>query len=301
MTHKDIVFHNLHDLFKMIDKTGDHQKSNNDFFMIRESHDLDEHSYKYPFRTDNCAIMLITEGEGNMQINLEEIHIKKDDIVIFTPNSIVHPASEGSHVKAKGIVFNDSFVQKNIRHMHYINEVIFFSERNTPILHPDLNERETIRFLLDKISLADEQENYYSKDIINHYFNALLLELMVIYRYNDRRMIDPKTSRKKDLINQFLVLLSEHSKKERAVEFYAEKLFVTPSYLTRIIKEASGESTRTIITNSVIIEARDLLLNSNLSITQIAEELHFSDQSFFGKFFKKKMKMFPKMFRVKHK
>ncbi|GEJ43586.1 MULTISPECIES: AraC family transcriptional regulator [unclassified Chryseobacterium] len=301
MTHKDIVFHNLHDLFKMIDKNGDFQKNNNDFFIIRESHDLDENSYKYPFRTDNCAIMLVVEGEGKIQINLEEIIVKKDDIVIFTPNSIIHPAHKDSYIRARGIVFSDSFVQKNIRHMHYINEVIFFSERNTPILHPGINERETIRFLLDKISLADEQENYYSKDIINHYFNALLLELMIIYRYNDTRTIDSKTSRKKDLINQFLILLSEHSKKERAVEFYAEKLFVTPSYLTRIVKEASGESTRTIITNSVIIEARDLLLNSNLSITQIAEELNFSDQSFFGKFFKKKMKMSPKMFRAKMK
>ncbi|AZB25074.1 MULTISPECIES: helix-turn-helix domain-containing protein [Chryseobacterium] len=301
MTYKDIVFHNLHDLFKMIDKNADDQKSNNDFFIIRESHDLDENSYKYPFRTDNCAIMLITEGEGSMQINFEQINIKKDDLIIITPNSILHPASKGSYVRAKGIVFNDSFVQKNIRHMNYINEVIFFSERNTPILHPGFNERETLGFLIDKIGLAEAQDGYYSKDMINHYFNALLLELMVLYRCSDVRIIDPKTSRKKDLLNQFLVLLSEHSKKERTVEFYAEKLFVTPSYLTRIVKEASGESTRNIITNSVIIEARDMLLHSNLSITQIADKLNFSDQSFFGKFFKKKMKMSPKMFRTKMK
>ncbi|AZB35625.1 helix-turn-helix domain-containing protein [Chryseobacterium bernardetii] len=301
MTYKDIVFHNLHDLFKMIDKNADDQKSNNDFFIIRESHDLDENSYKYPFRTDNCAIMLITEGEGSMQINFEQINIKKDDLIIITPNSILHPASKGSYVRAKGIVFNDSFVQKNIRHMNYINEVIFFSERNTPILHPGFNERETLGFLIDKIGLAEAQDSYYSKDMINHYFNALLLELMVLYRCSDVRIIDPKTSRKKDLLNQFLVLLSEHSKKERTVEFYAEKLFVTPSYLTRIVKEASGESTRNIITNSVIIEARDMLLHSNLSITQIADKLNFSDQSFFGKFFKKKMKMSPKMFRTKMK
>lgn len=301
MTHKDIVFHNIHDLFKMIDKNGNRQKDNNDFFIIRESHHLDENSYKYPFRTDNAAIMLITEGNGNIQINLEVIDIKKDDIIIITPNSIIHPASKDSSTRAKGIVFNDSFVKKNIRHMHYINEIIFFSERNTPILHSCFNESETLKFLFDKISVADEQNDYYSKDIINHYFNALLLELMALYRYSDKRVIDPKTSRKKDLINQFLVLLSEHAKKERSVEFYAEQLFVTPSYLTRIVKEASGESTRTIITNSVIIEARDLLLNSNLSIIQIAEELNFSDQSFFGKFFKKKMKMSPKAFRMKHK
>ncbi|PZR19927.1 MAG: hypothetical protein DI539_12400 [Flavobacterium psychrophilum] len=301
MIHKDILFHNLHDLFKMFDKNG-HPRINNDFFIIRETYYLDENDYQYPFRTDNTAIMLIIDGEADIQINFELIKLKKDDILIVTPNSIFYPVKTNSSLKAIGIVFNDSFVQQNVQlHMHYINEIIFFSERNTPVLRSGTDERAAFKFLIDKIRIADEQENYYSKDIINHYFNALLLELMVMYRFNDKRMIDTKTWRKKDLINQFLVLLSEHSKKERAVEFYAEKLSVSPSYLTRIIKEASGESTRTIITNSVIKEARDLLLYSNLSITQIAEELNFSDQSFFGKFFKKKMKMSPKMFRVRNK
>ncbi|MEY8760908.1 helix-turn-helix domain-containing protein [Chryseobacterium tongliaoense] len=302
MVHKDIVFHNLHELFKKFDKDDGHQKINNNFFIIKETYDLDENDYQYPFRTDNTAVMLITEGEADIQINFEQIKLKKDDILILTPNSIFYPVKTNSPLKAIGIVFNDSFVQQNVQlHMHYINEIIFFSERNTPVLRSDINERAAFKFLIDKIRIADEQENYYSKDIINHYFNALLLELMVMYRLKDKRMIDTKTWRKKDLINQFLVLLSEHSKKERTVEFYAEKLFISTSYLTRIIKEASGESTRTIITNSVIMEARDLLLYSNLSITQIAEELNFSDQSFFGKFFKKKMKMSPKMFRARNK
>lgn len=302
MSHKDIVHHTLHDLFKIIDRSGTYQNLNNDFFIIRDIHIFNEDSCQYPFRTDNTTIMLIIEGEGDFKIDLEVINIKKDDIIIIKSNSIFYPAKTNASIRAIGIVFNDSFFQHNTKlHTHSINEIIFFSEVNTPILHPDLNERTTFMFLIDKIRNADEQQNYYTKDIINHYFNALLLELMVLCRSEESRIIKTKTSRKKALINQFLALLTEYSKKERNVDFYAKKLFITSSYLTKIIKEASGESTHNIISNSVIMQARDLLLHSDLSITQIAEELNFSDQSFFGKFFKKKMKMSPKMFRARHK
>ncbi|WP_367330686.1 helix-turn-helix domain-containing protein [Sphingobacterium multivorum] len=301
MTPKDVVFHSLHDLFKMIDKVGHHNNSNDDFFIIKDSHELDQNDYQYPFRTDSTVIFLITDGEARFQINLEMIDIKKDDILIITRNSIVYPAKKEAYLRVKGIVFNDSFFQKNILNMHQINEIIFLSGKNKAVLLSGYNEGETLGFLFGKIKLASEQQNYYSKDIVKQYFNVLLLELMSLYRRGDRRVMDTKSSRKKDLINQFLVLLSEHCKTQRAVEFYAERLFVTPNYLTHIVKEASGETTRDIITNSVIMEARDMLLYSDLSISQIAGKLNFSDQSFFGKFFKKKMKMSPKLFRSKHK
>ena len=296
----EIVFHNIHELLKIVDKNADEKKINNDFFIVTETSDVIETVYEYPFRTDNAAIILITEGELKIQINLSTITVTKDQILIIPPDATIYLANLNTGVKSVGIVFNDSFIKKNIRHMNYINEIIFFSEVQSPILQPTKNEIFSFKFLIDKINQNNEQERYYSKDLIYHYFNVLFLELMTIYRGIEPQSTDLRTSRKKDLIHRFLNLLTEHSRKERAVEFYAEKLSITPSYLTRIVKETSGESTRDIITSSVIIEARDMLLNSSLSINQIAEELNFSDQSFFGKFFKKKMKMSPKDFRMKN-
>lgn len=297
----EIVFHNIHELLKIVDKNADEKKINNDFFIVTENSDVIETVYEYPFKTDNAAIILITEGELKIQINLSTITVTQDQILIIPPDATIYLANLNTGVKSVGIVFNDSFIKKNIRHMNYINEIIFFSEVQSPILQPTKNEILSFKFLIDKINQNNEQERYYSKDLIYHYFNVLFLELMTIYRGIEPQSTDLRTSRKKDLIHRFLTLLTEHSRKERSVEFYAEKLAITPSYLTRIVKETSGESTRDIITSSVIIEARDMLLNSNLSINQIAQELKFSDQSFFGKFFKKKMKMSPKAFRMKNR
>ncbi|MCL1668169.1 helix-turn-helix domain-containing protein [Elizabethkingia ursingii] len=300
MNKKNVIFYNIHDLLKIIDKDIDKRKLNDDFFIVDEKFNTNEKYYEYSFRTDNAAILLVVEGVFEIQINLETIYAKKNDILILTPNSTVHPYKVDNPAKTIGIVFNEYFFQKNIRHMHHINEIILSSEINTQILKPNTQERESFRFLINKITDAGENKNYYSKDIIYHYFNALLLELMAIYRSSDTKIINSKTFRKKQFIHQFLTLLSENSKKERTVEFYADRLSVTPSYLSRIVKETSGESTRDIITNFVIMEACSLLMNSQLSITQISEELQFSDPSFFGKFFKRKMKMSPKIFRMKN-
>ncbi|MEO2071142.1 MAG: helix-turn-helix domain-containing protein [Zunongwangia sp.] len=97
------------------------------------------------------------------------------------------------------------------------------------------------------------------------------------------------------------VHLHQYSRKERQVQFYADKLCVTPDYLTKILKEASRMTTKEIIEEAVIMEARKLLMDNSLTIAQIADMLHFSDQSFFGKFFKKKMKISPNFFRNQYK
>jgi AraC family transcriptional regulator, transcriptional activator of pobA len=123
------------------------------------------------------------------------------------------------------------------------------------------------------------------------------LEVLSIYKNISNKEIEVNTSRKKEIIQNFLHNLYVHYRQERSVEFYAEKLFITPGYLSKILKEASGMTAREIIEDVVIMESRDMLLNTSMSISQISEKLSFSDQSFFGKFFKKKMKMSPKIFR----
>lgn len=301
MMNSPVAFHNINDLLKTLNKNTDHKHIKNDFFIIDETSDFCTTPYPYPFRTDNSAIILIMEGNSELQINFETLALKPNDMLIIPANATIYPSDNKENVKIIGIVFSDIFVQKNIRYMNYVNEIIFFSEKNTPVLHPTDRDRETFKFLIRQIDEADDRDDYYSKDLINHYFNSIVLEIMTIYRYTEKKMIDTTTSRRKEIVYQFLDLLSKHSRKERTVEFYAEQLSVTPSYLTRVIKEASGDSTREIITNSLIMEARDLLLNSSLSVAQISEELNFSDQSFFGKFFKKKMKISPKTFRVRNK
>jgi len=106
-----------------------------------------------------------------------------------------------------------------------------------------------------------------------------------------------RLTRKEDLMKRFLKLLPEHSHKERSLQFYADHLFVTPKYLSQTVKELSGKTAGTFIDEMVMVEAKVLLSNLSLSVAQVAEQMFFSDQFFFSKFFKNHAGITPTAYR----
>lgn len=97
--------------------------------------------------------------------------------------------------------------------------------------------------------------------------------------------------------DQFINLVQQNFRKERFLEFYASKLEITPKHLSRTLKALTGNTAVEWIERYVILEAKVLLKSTNMSIQQIADDLNFPSQSFFGKYFKKNVGMSPKEFR----
>lgn len=112
------------------------------------------------------------------------------------------------------------------------------------------------------------------------------LPLMADLPYGNNRILD-----------KFMSLVQQNFKSERFLEFYADQLQITPKHLSRTIKALTGSTAVEWIERYVILEAKVLLKSTNLNIQQIADELNFHSQSFFGKYFKKKVGMSPKDFR----
>lgn len=104
-------------------------------------------------------------------------------------------------------------------------------------------------------------------------------------------------SRRELVAHEFFRLLHASCKQERRPEFYAGKLCVTAKYLSKLLKEIMGLSLYYWITEFSLKEAKILLKSSDLSITQISEELNYPNSSFFARFFKKKTGMSPTRFR----
>lgn len=99
------------------------------------------------------------------------------------------------------------------------------------------------------------------------------------------------------ILEQFMTLVQQHFKTERFLDFYAEKLGVTSRHLSRTVKSLTGITAVEWIERYVVLEAKVLLKSTNLSVQQIADELNFPSQSFFGKYFRKNMGMSPTSFR----
>ena len=106
-----------------------------------------------------------------------------------------------------------------------------------------------------------------------------------------------RLSRADEIFDKFLNLLAEFHTRERSVSFYADKLCLSPKYFSKLIKAASGRSVPDWIDTYVILEAKNYLKTSDLSVKQIAYQLHFADQPAFTKFFKSHTGLTPAQFR----
>lgn len=99
----------------------------------------------------------------------------------------------------------------------------------------------------------------------------------------------------------FLVLLSRHYTTQHRVKFYADKLNITPDYLSVVLKECTGSTPKEIINNQLILAMKALLESSDLPIKGIADRLHYEDTSHLCKVFRRHTGMSPLEYRLRHK
>lgn len=103
--------------------------------------------------------------------------------------------------------------------------------------------------------------------------------------------------RSKELFDKFMNLLLANLSQERNVGFYAGKLCITPKYLTAVVKEVSGKTPTDWIKEKMIEYIGYKLINTQMPIKEIAYEFNFSNQSFFGKYFKRNKGVSPGKYR----
>ena len=126
---------------------------------------------------------------------------------------------------------------------------------------------------------------YFVSDIVN------------MSRNTKMDLAEPEIDRKYYYFMDFLGLLSQHCATERSVRFYADKLFITPKYLSSVIKEVSGKTAGDWIEEFVVVEAKTMLQRTQNSVSEVAYKLNFSSISFFGKYFKRHTGMSPGDYR----
>ncbi len=130
-------------------------------------------------------------------------------------------------------------------------------------------------------------------------YSVLVLHLNVIriIRSGRPETMQVRYSRTEMILEQFYRLLIENVEKEHEVGFYADKLCITPHYLTIVANRYTGKSASRIISEELLTVACRLLKNPDLTIQDVADRLRFSDQSSFGKFFRKHSGTTPAAYR----
>ena len=272
---------------------GSFVSTDNDFAMhsdIRNSFSLE-----YPMHCDREYIGVCLNGYAEIEVNLIEHTISKNEVVIISKNQIVfhHKISDDFRF----ILFSYSNEILN----EFVNEIrkyppffVFFRQRFPSFM---LNETEAEQ-IMDYYNLmwkaTKNVQNDHKTDSIKHLLSSLLITLHWFANKNADK--PAPTSRKHELVHEFFTLIFEHYKEAKDVSFYADKLCVSPKYLSTLVRRETDRTAKDCIDNYVILESR-VLLNSSFTIQEISQQLNFPNQSFFGKYFKKHTGMSPMNYR----
>ena len=169
----------------------------------------------------------------------------------------------------------------------------------------DPEDVETLRKdVSNLISSLSNKKHLFAEEINYAYFYILLTDMadMMWKKYGKGSPSHISDMKRSDsIMKEFAELLVKHVHRETSVDFYAEKLCISKQYLSLIVKEKTRVTAGVIISSIRAEEAARLLRNPEMTIQQVAEELSFSDQSSFGKFFKKHTGASPLKYRQKLK
>jgi len=168
-------------------------------------------------------------------------------------------------------------------------------------LHLSDEERKTVTEIAEKI------EKEFSNNIDAHSQTLMIsnLELLLNYslRFYDRQFYT-RTNLNQDIASQFEQLLKDYYKQEKqlelgipSVQYCGESMNMSPKYLSDLLRKETGQSTQDHIHKYIIGKAKNRLLSSNESASEIAYALGFEYPQYFSKIFKKKTTMSPTEFR----
>lgn len=244
--------------------------------------------HKYPIRLDGLFIGLREKGNVRFSINLKEFEVGPNDLVICSPSDLVQSyPQDGTHLSQIMMVSSHFLKEMYISLNSFMP--FFASQKEHPVFHLTDDEVKELTSYFMMIKSTIEGDDYFRIDITKRMLAAYLYKLgSILYRHRPELQAEAAKPLKREeiLFKEFIRLVSEHHRQERRVDFYAERLYLSPKHFSTVIKKVSGKTAGQWIDEYVVLEAKTLLKYSSMSIQEVAYYMNFPNPSFFGKYFK---------------
>ncbi len=267
-------------------------------FLLVDSAKMELSSTISPARTEDAAMLYIDKGEVTVVHDLKTYILSEGMLLFKVPKATVSLLSFSEDCHFKVFSYAPQFAIAGGMPTNHL-ETITVIASNNPVLILDALTAGTVAVLFGLIQKkgSSGEKAHPQNETIQYVFSLLILEIASSIK---RKIADNPChyNRKVYLTFQFLKLLRDHFKEQRSVYFFAGLLHVTPKHLSVCVKENTGKSCGEIIGDMVVAEAKAMLHNPELTIGHIADELKFSDQFFFSKYFKKRTGMSPLHYRM---
>lgn len=240
---------------------------------------------------------LVTDGWLSIVYNNKELTFHPGDIYIYSSGMPVLIAAASSDYH--GIcLMADEHTTIELPSVHDLVHIAYspivqlhepkLSLPPDEVRHMEQRMREIIGYL--------HSDHLYKREILRMLYAAFLLDMQNAQQHSiTSHQIPPRIE---EIFIGFIRLLPYHFAEHHDIAFYASTLHITPVYLSRVVRQVTGRTVIDYINQMIVMEASFLLRTSPMSITQIAEHLHFADTPSFSKFFLRMKGVNPRRYRM---
>ena len=242
------------------------------------------------------AFMVVDKGWMTIHYNGRELTFYPNDLYIYSPGLPVDVIATSDDLHGYCLMADEHVTIEapsvhDLVHLAYLPIVQLHEPKQTlasdAAQHLIMKMREIIGYL--------HSNHIYKGEVLRMLYSIFLLDLQ---NAQQRAIVHRQTpQRVEEIFIGFIRLLPSHFAEHHDIAFYADRLHITPVYLSRVVRQVTGRTVVDYINQMLLMEASFLLRMSPMSITQIADHLHFADTPSFSKFFSRLKGMSPKEYR----
>lgn len=241
-------------------------------------------------KNTGMSVLLVKNGSIGLEFNMERYTVDDNCFVVIPHGAMVSLFDVGDG-------WNDIYVISfSTEFLHTVNinfsaiSIPTFIDKQSPAEPLTEEECQLVLKYFDLLKLNAEAgvNDQVESNIASSLVAALVYQLVQIHykRIGSGKSERGQKSCRNAYVHDFLKLVHVHYSQERSIKFYADKLCISPKYLSLLVKETTGKSASRWIDEFVLMEAKNLLRFSSKNVQQVAYALNFSNQSSFGKYFK---------------
>lgn len=250
----------------------------------------------YPFKIQFAMMHLCLGGNMRVRLNLNEYELHRNSLLIITPGTIGQCLDISDDCRIALLALSNDYVipEEDAEGALIVRK---FLARQIPLELTDAQTAEILaicRVLRDKLRQPDFR---FKHEILKGYMQVLYGEICQLMAPLVEAQDARQSSRKKLIFDRFLEELRQHYATQRSVQFYADRLCLTPKYLSQVVHAVSGRHAGEWIRDYVILEAKALLKSGQYTVQQVSDMLNFANQSFFGVYFKKAVGCSPTVYK----
>lgn len=250
--------------------------------------------------SEGFYLVLVTNGTALIADSYREYTLGENELLVLTPSLAVTLGTADADFSMICVYIQPAYFDTlPDGQPMYSGLVRFLGAYTLPILHLRLTDYTYLRQTL-ALFLSGCPDSYtLNREGIGRHLCSFLLLQVANMLSQDNEQSAVSVHRSGEVFRNFKKLLVEHYRTHHHIAFYAERLNISTTYLSRIVKRTTGRTVYFHVSEILCAEARRLLGSTDLDIKEIADRLGFSDQSAFGKFFLKKTGMSPLKFRLR--